>query len=106
MKAYIREYDLIVGATYKGEGRNATHGCWTGDAFLVQRYKFGQWFEDTELHWDADRRYGTFKPFELITYPDTFVGACCRLRDACRELRAAIKDAAVADWQKIKEWFE
>lgn len=62
----IKIEDLIIGKTYKGEGRNFQEGEWRGDGFYGQRYKFGDIFEDRELHWDADPRYGTFKPKQLV----------------------------------------
>lgn len=65
-KDMIKIEDLIIGKIYKGEGRNFQEGEWRGDGFYGQRYKFGDIFEDRELHWDADPRYGTFRPKQLI----------------------------------------
>lgn len=62
----IKIEDLVVGQRYAGEGRNFNEGVWNGEGFLGMRYKFGDTFEDLELHWDADPRYGTFKPMEVI----------------------------------------
>jgi len=90
--------DMIIGARYRGEGRNFDFGTWTGEGFSGKRYKFGQMI-DVELHWLADRRYGTFKPFVVTKYPDTLEGALARLRDAVRQLIADIKEAL--PWHKI-----
>lgn len=61
----IKIENLIIGRTYEGEGRNFQEGEWRGDGFYGQRYKFGDVFEDRELHWDADPHYGTFRPMKL-----------------------------------------
>ncbi len=91
--------DMIVGATYRGEGRNFDEGIWNGIAFIGLRHKFGGKFEDLELHYDVCTHYGTFMPFEVIEYPATLYGDLVRLRDACRVLGAAIKEAAIRDWK-------
>jgi hypothetical protein len=57
--------DLVIGTTYRGEGRNFDVATWNGEVFEGERYKFGQVFTDGELHWDACDRHGTFKPMEI-----------------------------------------
>lgn len=96
--------ELIVGATYEGAGRNFDKGVWTGEAFRGMRFKFGQYIVDEELHWEADRRCGTFMPQKILEYPDTLYGALVKLGEACRELRTSIELAAIDDWQRIKKF--
>ncbi len=103
MKAVIHIEDMIIGATYAGEGRHFNCGEWNGFAIIGLRYELGQLVKDMEYHCDIGDRYGTFIPFEMLAYPDTLHGALCNLRDRVRELRAAIKEAATADWQRIKK---
>ena len=64
---YIKIEDLVLGAKYKGIGRNFDEAVWKGDGFYGQRFKFGKTFEDRELHYDADDHYGTFQPLEMLT---------------------------------------
>ena len=86
MNKVIPVDDMIVGATYRGEGRNFDEGVWTGVGIMGDRYKFGRTFPDLELHYDTCIKYGTFKPFEVIVYPYTFAGIFAALQDACRML--------------------
>lgn len=58
--------DLVIGARYRGEGRNFGEAIWDGVGFVGIRYKFGQIYEFVELHWDTDPHYGTFKPWEKL----------------------------------------
>jgi len=58
--------DLKLGTYYYGEGRNFSFGWWDGRGFVGVRYKFGDYFSDRELHYDADDKFGTFKPYKEI----------------------------------------
>jgi len=70
--------ELIAGAWYKGKGRNFDTAQWRltpddsahGAGFFGQREKWGCKFEDRELHWDSDPKYGTFQPLELLEIRD------------------------------------
>ena len=63
----IKLEDLVVGTRYSGAGRNFDEGVWNGTGFVGTRYSmFGTTFEDEELHWETDPKYGTFKPFEAL----------------------------------------
>ena len=53
---------LVVGKTYIGDCRNAQEGVWDGEQFVIKRYKFGQYFDDTVDHFEDDRGYDVFVP--------------------------------------------
>lgn len=59
----LNKDQLTVGGWYKGAGRNAHIGLWTGDIFQTFGLKFGQYVVKMESHWDDD---GPFQPFEQI----------------------------------------
>lgn len=68
--------DMVDDAIYVGEGRNFDIGRWVqkdvengryNTGFEGIRNKFGMNYLFVELHWDADPRYGTFKPLRLAT---------------------------------------
>lgn len=58
--------EMELDAMYEGFGRNFNVGVWNGEGFLGERHKFSMVFEDLELHWDADDRYGTFQPIRKL----------------------------------------
>jgi len=62
----IPKKELIVGAYYKGECRNATEGRWDGKVFRHWRYKFGMWQIDTIPHFEDEKKYDSFCPYLLI----------------------------------------
>lgn len=103
-KTMIAADQCMIGAVYKGKGRNFNVGRWTGNGFIGMRFKFGQWFEDTELHYEACIKYGTFTPFEVVAYPDTLAGALADLRDRVGDLKKAIIEALKTDLQRIRKW--
>jgi hypothetical protein len=63
---WIPRDELIVGKKYLCEARNFYVGTWNGEAFEYVRYKFGRYYDDIELHWDDDPKFGTAKPFEMV----------------------------------------
>ena len=63
---YIKIKDLIVGDQYYCDARNFKVGTWDGEKFCYIRQKFGHVYEDKELHWDTDPRYGTVKPLKIV----------------------------------------
>ncbi len=97
-KTMISADQMMIGAVYKGEGRNFNVGKWTGDGFLGLRFKFGQYIEDIEMHYEVCTRYGTFMPFEVIAYPDTLAGALAHLGDRVGDLKRAIREAFIKDF--------
>ena len=66
VKDYIGLDGLVIGARYKVIARNFNEATWDGVGFKGVRHKFGQTFEDTELHYDTCARYGTCQPIEII----------------------------------------
>ena len=63
---YIKKEDLIKGKQYECDARNFTVGTWNGKEFVYLRTKFGQQFDDTELHWDDGEPHGTVKPLKIV----------------------------------------
>lgn len=66
---YLKMDELQDGYAYKIIARNAYVGIWRArtKAFVISRYKFAlKPFMCKEYHWDADPRFGTAKPLELI----------------------------------------
>lgn len=63
---YLKKDQLIVGQRYRGIGRNFNEAVWNGIGFVGQRFKWGRYIEDDELHYDDDPHYGTFQPLEAI----------------------------------------
>jgi hypothetical protein len=57
---------LKKGKRYQGKGRNFDVAVWDGKKFIGEKKKFGLVFEDTELHYDADPKYGTFQPEKML----------------------------------------
>jgi len=51
--------ELEVGECYELESRNLRSGVWDGKEFHGIRYKFGDLFMDSEIHYDLDDHYGT-----------------------------------------------
>ena len=66
LKGCIPVADLIIGGVYLVKARNFSLGMWNGREFIGPRFKFGDTFLDTEIHWDLDERYGTAQPLELL----------------------------------------
>ena len=65
MTDYIKKGDLVVGEVYECDARNFTKGTWDGHTFHYMRFKFNQWFPDTEDHWDDSPPHGTVKPLGI-----------------------------------------
>jgi len=61
--------DLEIGECYELESRNLRKGVWDGKKFHGIRYKFGDLFIDTEIHWDLDDHYGTAKAISKLEVP-------------------------------------
>jgi len=64
--AYIPKENLVVGREYLCNARNFLVGRWTGEHFAYVRYKFGNFFQDREFHWDDGPPYGTVKPYSEV----------------------------------------
>jgi hypothetical protein len=63
--------ELIKGRIYKIDARNFSYGAWNGkDSFIGIREKFGSRFLDEEMHWDADKNFGTVEAVEEDTGVD------------------------------------
>lgn len=58
--------ELEVGAAYELEARNIHIGIWDGKEFYGIRYKFGDRFIDSEIHYDLDDHYGTAKAIRKL----------------------------------------
>ena len=67
----IAKKDLIHGAYYRGECRNAGEARWNADdeLFYHWRYKFGDTFVETICHPEDDQVYDVFVVEELIETP-------------------------------------
>jgi hypothetical protein len=67
----IAKKDLVHGAYYRGQCRNATVARWhAGDEqFYYWRYKFG-WFIETIKHPEDDADFDVFVVEELIDEPE------------------------------------
>lgn len=63
---YLPREKLQKGRWYYCRARNFEYGRWNGKEFDYRRCKFGQWFPDTELHYDDDPRYGTVRPLREV----------------------------------------
>ena len=61
----IPKVKLVVGKTYIGDCRNASEGTWDGNNFIIKRYKFGTWFDDTVKHFEDYTEYDIFIPIKL-----------------------------------------
>jgi hypothetical protein len=64
----IPKKDLIDGALYIGEHRIANEAKWDAKEkqFRYQRYKFGNWYEDTCNHFEDDDGFALFVPIKLV----------------------------------------
>ena len=58
--------ELEIGAAYELEARNVHVGIWDGKEFHGIRYKFGDQFMDSEIHYDLDDHYGTAKAIRKL----------------------------------------
>ena len=70
VKNYIRcgaipKKDLIVGATYIGDCRNASEATWNGKVFVYKRNKLGYIYEEEINHFEDDDGYDLFVPIKL-----------------------------------------
>jgi len=59
--------DLEIGKCYELESRNLRQGVWDGSKFHGIRYKLGDFFMDSEIHYDLDDRHGTAKAIRVLT---------------------------------------
>lgn len=57
---------LEIGATYKGDCRNANEATWNGKCFEYKRYKFGEWQDAKINHFQDDNGYDLFVPLKKI----------------------------------------
>ncbi len=69
----IAKKDLIDGALYKGECRNASEARWDAarNVFVYRRRKFGDEFDEDISHPDDDALHDVFVPELLVTGEDT-----------------------------------
>ena len=65
--AEVKLQDLIVGECYEVQSRNIRHGVWDGKEFHGIRHKFGDYFMDSEIHYDLDDHHGTAKAIRILT---------------------------------------
>lgn len=63
---WIPKENLRKGAQYYCRARNFIVGTWDGECFRYIRWKFNDFFEDKEYHWDDGPPYGTVQPIEII----------------------------------------
>lgn len=68
---YIKMPELIDGAVYEINARNAYVGVWRADqrGFEIPRQKFDNLYLFTEYHWDTGPPYGTAKPYGRLEDP-------------------------------------
>lgn len=79
---YIPLDELEIGECYELESRNIPRGVWDGKEFHGIRYKFGQQFMDSEIHYDLDERHGTAQAVcKLTPFDPEFDGPDCQ--EAC-----------------------
>ena len=73
LKGMIQKKDLIDGAYYEGECRNATIARWNGkkEVFVYLRTKFNETFPEEIKHPDDEQHYDVFIPQKLIKNPAT-----------------------------------
>lgn len=57
---------LELGQAYEVDGRNISIGIWDGRAFHGIRHKFGDYFIDSEIHYDLDDKYGTAQAMKRL----------------------------------------
>lgn len=71
-KGMIQKKDLIDGAYYEGECRNAGVARWNGkkEAFVYLRTKFNETFPEEIKHPDDEDHYDVFIPRKLIKHPE------------------------------------
>ena len=62
----IPKKDLIPGATYFGDCRNAETATWDGEKFIYERTKFGCTFDETINHFEDDNGYDLFVPLKKL----------------------------------------
>ena len=72
-KGMIQKKDLVDGAYYEGECRNAEVARWNGkkEVFVYLRTKFNETFPEEIKHPDDDNRYDVFIARKLIKNPKT-----------------------------------
>lgn len=61
----IPKKELIEGATYIGNCRNAIEAVWNGKRFTYRRYKFGYIYDEDINHFEDDNGYDLFVPIKL-----------------------------------------
>ena len=74
LKMYLKLQTMKPNYLYLLKARNFSFGIWKENeqGFLGKRYKFGEVFTFTEVHWDASEDFGTAKPLlELEKSPFT-----------------------------------
>lgn len=62
----IPKSQLVVGANYLGNCRNASKAKWLGDRFEYQRYKFGFTYSEYINHFQDDDGYDVFVPIKKL----------------------------------------
>ena len=94
------------GYLYLIVGRNASVGICINRGgrieFEVRRYKLGDIFVDTEIHWDLDKRYGTAQPIKMIEQAPQFESDKDKL-DYLRKRAQAFEKESEEVWWKIIE---
>lgn len=62
----IPKSELVKGATYEGNCRNASQAVWNGKRFEYVRYKFGVEFVEKINHFEDDNGYDVFVPLKKL----------------------------------------
>jgi hypothetical protein len=62
----IPKKDLIVGATYLGDCRNANEAIWNGEKFVYKRKKFNYVFDEEINHFEDDDGHDLFVPLKKL----------------------------------------
>ncbi|MBT9167419.1 MAG: hypothetical protein DDT19_00757 [Syntrophomonadaceae bacterium] len=74
IKVYLGINELKNNHTYKLFARNGHIGIWDAGKkeFTIARKKFNNTFLFNEVHWDADGRFGTVKPYSEVEKTPAF----------------------------------
>lgn len=62
----IPKSQLVKGATYEGDCRNASKAVWNGKTFVYERHKFYDTFDEEINHFEDDDGYDVFVPLKKL----------------------------------------
>lgn len=104
--------DLKNGYLYKIKSRNLILGVWDEKkkGFVGIREKFGSRFLFMEIHWDADKHFGTAKPLEEleecpISDKRESIGTICGQCEEKFGLRVPVAYLPFPDGPKVKTYY-